>query len=192
MAEPKDPIQLDRSAQEHWALMAKISRGCEDSYRILVREFQGPLLNLFRRLGAQEVEAEDALQETFARLHSFRDRATPTGSFRTLLFTMARRAWIDLVRRRQRRTRLGTGGSEQLDRVASTPVMDPGDRLDLEEAMNTLPVGHRLVLVLSVHFGMGYEEVARIMEIPEGTVKSRVFHAIRKLRTRLIDVESSR
>jgi RNA polymerase sigma-70 factor (ECF subfamily) len=168
--------------------MARITRGCEDSYRILIQRFQGPLLNFFARLGARREEAEDALQETFSRLHRYRKRAEATGSFRTLLFTMARRAWIDLVRRRERSRRVGSGGFESFDRVAAASTMDLGDRLDLEEAMSALSEGHRLVLVLSVHMGLTYEEIARVMEIPQGTVKSRAFHAIRKLRAQLTDV----
>jgi RNA polymerase sigma-70 factor (ECF subfamily) len=54
--------------------------------------------------------------------------------------------------------------------------------------MSALSEGHRLVLVLSVLLGLTYEEIARVMEIPQGTVKSRAFHAIRKLRAQLTDV----
>ena len=58
-------------------------------------------------------------------------------------------------------------------------------RLDLEAALNKLSEGHRMVLVLSIWGGLKYEEIAEVMGIPEGTVKSRVFHALRKLRARL-------
>lgn len=171
-----------------WVLMKRAARGCEDSYRTLAERYQGPLLNLFRRMGASWDEAEDALQETFARLHAFRGRAEPTGSFRTLIYTMARRAWIDQCRRKKRQRRIGGHGAEDPERHASPPGMDPGDRLDLEEALSKLPEGHRLVIVLSTTMGLKYEEIAKIMDIPEGTVKSRVFHALRKLRASMTHV----
>jgi RNA polymerase sigma-70 factor (ECF subfamily) len=163
--------------------MAAAARGSAEAFEVLVKRYQGVLLNLFRRLGAQEDEAEDAVQETFLRVHAYRFRYRPMASFRTFLLTVGRRAWLDLCRRRARRRRFEETGVD----VASLPgPSEPGldERLDLEEGLRSLPEGQRMVLVLSLYGGLRYEEISQVMGIPEGTVKSRVFHALKKLRAR--------
>ena len=169
---------------DDWRLMREIARGSEDAFRDLIGRYQDVLLHLFARLGARHDEADDAAQETFLRVHAYRERYQPTGSFRTFLFTVARRAWLDLCRRRERRRRREVPGCD-LESLPRPEGLGLDRRLDLEAALNKLSEGHRMVLVLSIWGGLKYEEIAEVMGIPEGTVKSRVFHALRKLRARL-------
>lgn len=169
---------------DDWRLMREIARGSDDAFRDLIGRYQDVLLHLFARLGARHDEADDAAQETFLRVHAYRERYKPTGSFRTFLFTVARRAWLDLCRRRERRRRREAHGCD-LEALERSEGLGLDQRLDLEAAMQKLSEGHRMVLVLSLWGGLKYEEIAEVMKIPEGTVKSRVFHALRKLRARL-------
>lgn len=169
---------------DDWRLMREIAKGSDDAFRDLIGRYQDVLLHLFARLGARPDEADDAAQETFLRVHSYRKRYRPTGSFRTFLFTVARRAWLDLCRRRERRRRREAPGCD-LEALERSEGLGMDQRLDLEAALQKLPEGHRMVLVLSLWGGLKYEEIADVMGIPEGTVKSRVFHALKKLRTRL-------
>ncbi len=162
--------------------MREIAAGSDDAFRALVGRYEGVLAHLFARLGARPDEADDASQETFLRVHAYRKRYRPTGSFRTFLFTVARRAWLDLCRRRERRRRR-EGPESELNRLESGAGLGTDERLDLEAALDALPEGHRMVLVLSLWGGCRYEEISQVMGIPEGTVKSRVFHALAKLRT---------
>jgi RNA polymerase sigma factor (sigma-70 family) len=97
------------------------------------------------------------------------------------LYILARHAWVDLARKSQRWHRGQIPGADANGQPMLTRVFD-WERLDLQDAMNDLPSGHRMVLVLSLYNGMLYEEISTVMEIPVGTVKSRVFHALRKLR----------
>ena len=94
---------------------------------------------------------------------------------------LARHAWVDLTRKRQRWHRGQVPGIDMDGQPVLTRVFD-WERLDLQDALNDLPTGHRMVLVLSLYNGMRYGEISSVMEIPVGTVKSRVFHALRKLR----------
>jgi len=164
-----------------WELMRRVAAGSDAAFREIIERYQNTLFHLFARLGARHDEAEDAAQETFLRVHSYRERYQPTGSFRTFLMTVARRAWLDLCRRRERRRRRSAPGTD-LATIEGPHALGLDDRLDLEAALGELPEGHRMVLVLSLWGGLKYEEIADVMEIPEGTVKSRVFHALRKLR----------
>ena len=169
---------------DDWRLMREIAAGSEDAFRDLIGRYQDVLLHLFARLGARHDEADDAAQETFLRVHAYRQRYRPTGSFRTFLFTVARRAWLDLCRRRERRRRREASGYD-LEAMERSVGVGLDQRLDLEAALQKLSEGHRMVLVLSIWGGLKYEEIADVMDIPEGTVKSRVFHALRKLRASL-------
>ena len=162
------------------ALMKSLARGDEKAFDLLCRRHQGALLNFFRRLGADSHESEDASQETLARVFRHRKRYKPTAPFRSYLYTLARNVWCDALRRRQR-----TPTAQALELAAETLASEGpcrNDRLDLQDALATLAPGHRMVLVLSIFQGMLYREVAEVMGIPEGTVKSRVFTSLKQLR----------
>jgi RNA polymerase sigma-70 factor (ECF subfamily) len=173
-------------------LMLQVASGSEEAFRQLIARHEGALLNLFRRLGADQDEADDVAQETFLRLFGYRERYRPEARFRTFLFTVARHAWLDYCRKRER-WRRSDGPIPEEELAQESCRVSTSERMDLEAALRQLPVAHRMVLVLSAYEGLSYAEIGRIMEIPEGTVKSRVFHGLRKLRTELgVDVELSR
>ena len=182
-AEPTQ-TEAEKRDRDDVRLMVAVAKGSDRAFRELIERYQDVLLGLFARLGARPDEAEDAVQETFLRIHAYRLRYRPTGSFRTFLFTVARRAWLDLCRRRERRRRRESD-MQDMGAVEATSSLPADDRLDLEAALGRLSDGHRMVLVLSVFGGLRYDEVSDVMGIPEGTVKSRVFHALRKLRGHL-------
>lgn len=181
---------IDAPLGDDERLMVAVGKGSDSAFRTLVERYQGFLLNFFVRIGAQVDEAEDAVQETFLRIHTYRSRYRPSGSFRTFVFTVARRAWLDMCRQRERRRRRETPGADP-DACVALVGMTPDERLDLEAGLNALPEGQRMVLVLSVYGGLKYEEIAEVMGIPEGTVKSRVFHGLRKLRAKLFDRDAA-
>ncbi len=158
-------------------LMDLIRAGQQEAFAALVRRHQQPLLNFFVRLGADIHGAEDCAQEALLRLYRYRDRYAPSAPFTAFLYTLARHAWIDWSRSRARRPAL------PLERAAAMGAERPADdRLDLRAALVALPERLRMVLVLSVDQGLNLAEIAAVLEIPAGTVKSRMFHAVRRLR----------
>lgn len=164
------------------ALMLAAAAGSEAAYFTLVRRLERPLLNLFQRLGAQHDEAQDAAQDTFLRLLRAAPRYKPMAPFRAFLFRLARNAWMDFCRSRQRRERhVAAPGGMETDSLCR-PELAPSIRAELAEALSNLSDAHRQVLVFSLYGGLSYAEIAEVMCTPEGTVKSRVFHALRQLR----------
>jgi len=153
-------------------------------------------LGFFRRLGAGSAEAEDLAQEVFLKL--FRNASTyePSGRFAAFAFRVARNAWIDRQRRRAARPRPFGAGRERQGEERPGPApeppsrgADPSERAERREeaarvrsALRRLPEHQRLVFELGVVQELSYREIASLLEIPEGTVKSRMFHAVRKLR----------
>lgn len=156
-------------------------------------------LAFFRRLGASSGEAEDLVQEVFLKLFRHADTYEPSGRFRAFAFRIARNAWIDRRRRLASAPRVAARGEDASGEEAEEPLARevaslPGPALIAERreeagrvgaALGQLSEGHRLVFELGVVQELSYQEIARILEIPEGTVKSRMFHAVRKLRALL-------
>jgi RNA polymerase sigma-70 factor (ECF subfamily) len=170
LAEPDDRV-----------LMAQACAGDREAFAALVRRHQRPLLNFFRRCGVTR-DAEDLVQLTFVRLYRYRDRYTPRAKLTTFLYLLARQVWIDELRRRQRAERLQQGlAAEPPPEQEAAPPLEHG-RMDVQAALAALPEGMRLVVVMSIYQNMAYAEIATALRIPVGTVKSRMFHALRQLR----------
>ncbi|HOW98650.1 MAG TPA: RNA polymerase sigma factor [Kiritimatiellia bacterium] len=166
---------------EDFELMRRLRDGDPEAMTGLVRRYQGSLLNFFRRMGAC-TDAEDAVQETFIRVYNYRDRYRPSAKFTTFLYTVARHVWHDLLRKVMRRESLA-------ERITAEPEPEqaPGPsgaalRLDIHAALARLPEKLRGVVVLGVYQGMRQEEIAAVLDIPVGTVKSRMFNALERLK----------
>lgn len=165
-------------------LMQRVRLGDDDAVATLVDRYQGPLLNFFRSMGLH-AGADDAVQETFLRLYRYRDRYEPRATFRTFIYMIARQVSVDAIRK-------GKRYGDLLERAANesgtdaVPGMPRGDRLALaEELLLTLPDAMREVVVMNLCQGMKYEEISVALDIPVGTVKSRMFNAMLRLKEAL-------
>ena len=169
-------------------LMERICRNADEhAFSELVTRYQKKLLNFFARSGVQ-YDAEDLVQQTFLRLYRYRDRYTPRAKVSTFLFILARQVWIDELRKRKRRSRLADEFAEEVGQCVAPAAADEvasGNAVDLNAALAKLPEGMRLVIELGVYQDLPYAEIAEILAIPEGTVKSRMFNALAQLRSML-------
>ncbi|MFT7461917.1 MAG: RNA polymerase sigma-70 factor (ECF subfamily) [Pseudohongiellaceae bacterium] len=159
-------------------LMTAAAAGVPGALDTLAQRHRPGLLSWFRGRGLQEHDAEDCVQDTFIRLHQALGRYEAVGRFHGFLRLLARNAWVDWTRRKR-------PDSQPLQSAAqlSCPALTaPDERLDLGVAWARLPKKHRDVLELTVRSGLTYREAALQLGIPEGTVKSRVYHAVRRLR----------
>ena len=143
------------------------------------RKFEQNLLNFFWRQGVSHFEGEDLVQETYLRLWNYRREYVPTAKLSTFLFLLARQVRIDALRRQTRRERREEGwGKEQTTARPSAAC----EREDVRWAVSRLSEPLREVVELGVFQELPYAEVAEILGIPVGTVKSRMSNAIRKLK----------
>ena len=161
--------------------MTLVAAGSETAFVELVHRHQNPLLNFFRRMGAYS-DAEDLVQETFLRLYRYRERYRASARFATFLYVLARHAWADRGRKIARRERLTARLETAAEVAAGAPPPAVGGPADVEAAMKRLSPKLREVLVLNVYQGMRYQEVADVLGIPLGTVKSRINLAMQELR----------
>lgn len=162
--------------------MREVADGSEEAFAELIRRHQDSLLNFFVRMGAH-YHAEDLVQETFLRIFRWRKRYRPTARFRTFLYVVARHVWVDNCRRLFRRERLTGWLRTDAEIEHSNPFAGiPGSSLDVEAALARLSPKLREVLVLNIYQGLRYQEIAEVLGIPLGTVKSRINLALSAMR----------
>ena len=177
--------------------LAALRAGNPGLFEAFVIEQSPVFLAFFRRLGAPRTEAEDLVQEVFLKMFRHAKSYEPTGRFQAFAFRIARNAWIDRQRRDGVRPLRALGEEEDDGQPLALAAPDPSPGIHAERreevgrvtaALSRLSEPHRLVFELGVVEELPYSEISRLLEIPEGTVKSRMFNAVRKLRELLAEV----
>lgn len=195
-ASVEDANKEVNTLSDEW-LMEAYLQGDEACFGALIHRYERELYSYLRRLLVDASLAEDVFQNTFLQVHVKRHMYEIGRPFRPWLYTIATHQAIDAMRRNQRHQRpsLNTeyAGSEE-DSVGSLLEMLASDSLDpsqhaernerktmVRAAVDQLADHMRMVVVLSYYQGMKYKEIADILDIPVGTVKSRLHAAIRRL-----------
>jgi len=162
-------------------LMLETAAGSEAAFAELIRRNQNGLLNFFVRMGVYN-DAEDLVQETFLRVYKARGRYRPAARFTTFLYMLARHVWSDRGRKAKMYKRLDDSlkTDAEIGGGVTLPVSAAG--MDVQEALNRLSPKLREAIVLNVYQGLRYQDVADALEIPLGTVKSRINLALQELR----------
>ena len=170
--------------------MESVRTGDPGAFEALSGRWRPRLVNFFRGLGADSHGAEDCAQEALLRVYRYRDAYRPEVPFPAFLFTLGRRAFLDWRRRRVRWTsRNSTLPADDLGLAPATEdaTLAQGERIDLAAALATLPRRWRDVVELGAIQGLPYHRVAALLGLPVGTVKSRMHHAVLRLRKVLGD-----
>lgn len=148
----------------------------------LYRDVGPALLAYLRRGLGDATAAEDVLQDTFFQAARCPERVLAAASPRAWLFGVARHAVLTLLRRRRRTEPLPDA------LAAAVPREDP--RLEsVRQAIATLPDTFREVLELRLRAELSYAEIAEVLQIPVGTVRSRLHHALARLRVAVVPDE---
>jgi RNA polymerase sigma-70 factor (ECF subfamily) len=168
------------------ALVARCRDGDSGGFAALVGRYERPVFNLaYRMLGDRE-EARDVAQAAFLKalegLHRFDSRFR----FFSWLYRIAMNEALDVLGRRGRQTELTDVHMADDDPARDAQTADLGARV--RGALAGLTPDHRAVLVLRHYQDMSYEEIGRTLDLPDATVKSRLFEARERLRLRLTDI----
>jgi RNA polymerase sigma-70 factor (ECF subfamily) len=157
-----------------------------EALRELYRIYAGELLGFALNALSDRETAEEIVQETFTRAWRHADRYDAArGSVRTWLYQIARHAIIDTRRRASARPAIAHGGAEGtgLEEMAGGPSIDQAMLgWQVAAALARLSPDHRQVIRLAHVRGMSVREIAQVCDLPEGTVKSRTWYALRSLR----------
>lgn len=154
--------------------------------RALYKEHSGALFAYVLRLvGGDRYQAEDVVQETLLRAWKSASRLDPAArSLRPWLVTVARRIVIDGHRSRQARPPEASPAA--LDQLPAEDELDRSLRLmTISDALEDLTEAHRQVLIETYFKGRTVNEAAAELGVPPGTVRSRVFYALRSLKIAL-------
>ena len=156
-------------------LVAAAQSGDRDALDTLLRRHLDLIHAVCSRLAGNPADAADATQEALIAivrgLPRFDRRAAP----RTWMYRVATNACLDELRRRGRRPRLGLDDA-MAERPDPSPPVDRSvtDRLTLDDALARLPEEFRVAVVLRDVQGMDYAQIAEVLQIPIGTVRSRI------------------
>lgn len=167
------------------ALITRASNGDREAYaEIVVEHYAAVYRFCARRVGAEV--GQDAAQETFLAAQPVIARFDGSSSLRTFLLAIAHNQCRNLARKNRMEISFDQvwpiSSAEDLERAAI-------DRHELSRALRSLSSEHREAVVMHEVEGLTYEEVAAVLKIPAGTVKSRLHHAFAALRQRLLPCE---
>lgn len=172
------------------AVIARCRRGSQSAFETVFERYQRRTYLLALQMVGNREDALDvsqvSLAKAFMNLHKFDSRR----SFGPWLFRIVRNQCIDLLRRRPRRPVQLIDTAKEADCGASDPV-EAAQRDEMKKqiwlAMGKLTVREREVLVLREFHDMQYKEIAAVLEIPIGTVMSRLSASRKKLRSLLLE-----
>lgn len=175
-------------------------KGREPAYRELIGRYQRPVFSLIYRLVRDREKAEDLAQDTFIKVLNAIDRYDPTFKFSSWIFKIAHNTALDQLRRKEPET-LSLDGSPHARTAAeveaSTITPASGDENPeqytaskeiggvIEQAIDRLRPEYRTAILLCHVEGRPYEEIAQIMDVPLGTVKTYIHRARNELKREL-------
>lgn len=178
--------------------MVAFQEGDPEAFDALLLRYERLLANYFYKQCYDRTFALDLVQETFLRVLKSAHRYRPEAKFKTFLFTVARNLWIDQHRSRKSAPRMisadlpiGEDGATVGDSVPSEArgaverTQDVEAAAMVREALEDLPEGQRDVWLLAVDQDLKQREIAEVLGIPVGTVKSRMNAAVARLRGKL-------
>jgi RNA polymerase sigma-70 factor, ECF subfamily len=163
-------------------LLRRFVEGDVVAFETIFREAEPDIYRWLLRMVRDPAIAEDLVIETFWRVYRSRATFDWTQSFQAWARRIATNVARDHLRRRPREVGLPQS-------LSTPPQPDPAVSQDIarkvRQAIAALPPRHRIVVVLALVDEVPYSEIADALGLPVGTVKSRVFHAVRRLRRRL-------
>jgi RNA polymerase sigma-70 factor (ECF subfamily) len=185
MAEPIEDRELVLRARD----------GSEEAFRTIVERHHARLYEVVLRIVRDRADAEEVTQETFFRAWRNLNGFQFDSALYTWLYRIAVNAAVDLSKRRRRRSHVsiddeeGVGG-RSLRSDVPPPAAGP-QRVEavalVREGVESLPEPFKTILVLREYGDLSYEELADTLEIPKGTVESRLFRARMRLRDWLVE-----
>lgn len=167
-----------------WELVARIGRGDQAALATLYRQVHGRLGRFVMRVIHDEMAVDDVINETMMVVWQKAADATPRSRVSTWIFGIAYRKALKAAAKARRGGGAVSITEEMTDSVGELDGCYEGLESDqlAAAAMQVLPKEQRAVMELVYHEGLNYSDIAAVLECPENTVKTRVFHARRKLR----------
>jgi RNA polymerase sigma-70 factor, ECF subfamily len=189
---PFAPLRALFGGTDEQAMNRVRENGDEQAFAQLVRRWEVPIHRLCTRMIGDHHRGEDLTQDTFVRVFARRKEYQPSGRFSSWLWRIALNLCHDELRRRHRHTEAPVDEDVTVDEtdrsllssMAAAPDEAAANR-DLGDiirhALDRLPEPYRAVLVLRHYENLKFHQIAEVLQIPEGTVKSRMAEALNRM-----------
>ena len=178
-------------------LIADLCEGDETALAPLIEKYKRMVYRLAMQITKNHADAEDVMQETFLKVYRSIRTFRKDAAFETWVYRIAVNEALNFVKRRERRQErtIETTAEAEFEadlRYRAARASDPhayAEKVELRryvtEAVNSLSLKHRTVVILHEFEGLTHTEIASILNCSEGTVRSRLHYARKKLRTLL-------
>lgn len=178
-------------------IIEKVLGGDANAFEELVLKYEKTVYNLALRMVGDRDDASDMTQEAFIKAYGSLSSFRGDSKFSVWIYRIATNVCLDFLRSKSRKQQVSLTVSDddedaQLD--IPDPSSDPEQQLmqkismqSVEEGLKTLPDKQRQILVMRELGGMSYAEIGAALSLEEGTVKSRIFRARKRLCTFLLD-----
>ena len=164
------------------AAIEKCRAGDMEAFRHVVEHYQAEAIGHAVAILGNREDAMDAVQEAFIDTFQALDRLDLTRRFYPWFYAILRNRCYKLAAGRKRRE---VSSSDGIEILAPTSNFRPEDTMLLEQAMFELPAEDRELITLRHLDGLSYQELAERLEVPQGTIMSRLYHARKRLREKL-------
>jgi RNA polymerase sigma-70 factor (ECF subfamily) len=179
-------------------LIARFQEGDEQAYTELVNRYRDKLITFVYRFVNDMEQAEDIIQDTMLKLYTHKHYYRNIAKFSTWIYTIAGNlAKTELRKRKSRKvTNISQMGPEDRDYELPSVAPETDEVVQseyiekkIQAAIQNLPLHFRTVTILRDIQELSYEEISKIVEVPLGTVKSRINRARLQLQKELIDLK---
>ena len=167
-------------------LLERFTKGDPEAFEMLFRQFQAEVYGWIVRIVRNRSAAEDLTVETFWRIHRSHARFDPARSFGAWARRIATNVSFDYLKSLRTEEELS---ENWLGETPPDPAVQQDTKKRIRQAFVGLPPKLRLTAILALIEERPYEEIAEALGIPVGTVKSRVFKAVRLLRRKLKELD---
>ena len=187
LAEPPTVVMTATDADTDDDLIARTLTGSSEAFSTLVARYERAVYHLAFRTLRETEDAKDAAQEAWIKAYRALSSFRPGAKFATWIFTICYRVCCDRLAKRKRFT--GDEPTDYADPAAGPEKMYEAAEQStrLRAAIENLPEKYRVVITLFHLQGKQYEEIAAVLEMPLGTVKTHLFRAKDLLRAALGD-----
>ena len=173
--------------------MRLVQAGDSAQLALLFERYHVPLFRYLLQMTRNRALSEDLTQEVFFRALKHARSYDPRFPFSVWLYAMARHAYLDSLRKQ----RLEVAGADVSETRSAEPMPEEifasqQDATFLKEALQRLPDGKREVLILSRFHNLRYEDIAQILQCEVGTVKVRVYRALKELREKFCELRGEK
>lgn len=180
------------TVEEEAKVVRRILSGDINAYEVLVKAYEKNVYNLALRMTGNSEDAADMSQEAFIKAYNSLSGFRGDSKFSVWLYRIVSNVCLDFLRSRKRKPTVSLSvedeGGDDVELDIADDTLSPEALLDrqltresVQRGLNALPPEHRQILLLREIQGLSYEEIGIALNLEEGTVKSRIFRARKKL-----------